>query len=163
MGLPGWEIGVIVGCVVLSVILIAVVVRYLCKGRVDESGERRALLGDRNSSTAAALRFDSHIAADPPTVQTGEAGGLDVAAARRISLWIDEVEKARRTDGLAPLIASMVESGQLLGDTPDASGMVTPRTPNSLSPRMSGMEASLGTEGLSSTQGVYLGYSPKQL
>jgi hypothetical protein len=147
-----WEIGVIVGSSVLSIIIIALLIRYCCKNR-REGGESKPLLHDqKTSSTAAALNFAAQIPVDPPTAG-GPGEFLDSNAARRIAGWIDDVERARRGDGLQPLQPPQAESVQLLGDTPDFAGVVTPRTPNSLSPRISGVDD------VSSTGGVLGGYS----
>lgn len=180
--MEGWELGLIIGCGVLAAILLAIIVRFVCKGHNrDANGENRPLLGDgKSTTTATALRFDKHIGGGGGDANNNNndrnnnnngAGGvdpggfLDAQATKRINSWVDEVEKCRRGEGLAPLtvaISSMSsDSSQLLGDTPDLAGVVTPRTPTTLSPRISGVDPSEGLGGHSSTQGVYLGYSPK--
>ena len=215
--MEGWELGMIIGCSVLAVILIAIVVRYLCKGKCGgggsgngKNGEKQPLLDGKTTSTAAALRFDKRIeqrnsnnqhpegAGDPHNHggdQMGAGAFLDAQATKRINAWVDEVDKFRRDGVLVPLlghpsssatansggggsgnsgdggsdhnhISSNVSAGtrdsDLLGDTPDVGGLNTPRTPNNLSPRISGVDVE-GQGGQSSTQGVYMGYSPKVL
>ena len=160
MALEKWQLGLIIGLSVVGLLAIIVVVRRCCCRPSADDGERKPLLaGDSKSSTAAALRFDKHLGADPPGAAAGaaEGGPLDSDTLKRITNWIDDVERARRGDGLAPLTVSHSDAPQLLGDTPDFAGVATPRTPASLSPRMSGVDVG----GESSTSGVFLGYSPK--
>lgn len=156
-----WEIGLIVGCSVVSVVLFAIVIRYLCVARRGTSSEKKPLLGgDKQSSTTAALRIETHIQVDQGQQPMADGAFLDSTAMRRITTWIDEVEKARRSsEGLVPLAPiSGADAAAMLGDTPDFSGVITPRTPNSLSPRLSSVD---GTAAGSSTSNMYLGYSPK--
>lgn len=159
--MQSWEIGLIVGCAVVSTILFAVVIRYLCCGNTGSVQETKPLLAnDRQSTTTAALRIESHIAIDPSPAMA-DGAFLDAAGMKRLVVWIDDVERARRSEGLQPLApSSAAEQSQLLGDTPEFSGVITPRTPNSLSPRMSGVDP---VGGVSSTSGMYLGYSPKMV
>lgn len=179
--MEGWELGLIIGCSVLAAILLAIIIRFVCKGNRDKNGESKPLL-DGKTNTTAGLRFDKHIGGgdntnnnndrnnnnnnNAGTAAAGDGGFLDAQATKRINAWVDEVEKCRRGEGLAPLTIAAGSSigsdqSQLLGDTPDLAGVVTPRTPTTLSPRISGVDPSDGVGGQSSTQGVYLGYSPK--